>query len=130
MGWCPAALVSLHGEKVPLYPWLATLLVMMLQKKYLCRDYSKHFEFVPCLHGKLIFQLTSCTKGCRGRSSKKCLEFFFYRISGKYKKKEGINKNCTTAFSTLNVGFICEYKKLFWRLSFNLRLSFHVLYRT
>ena len=99
-------------------------------KNILCKDYSEHFAFAPCLHRKLIFQVTSCTKGCRGRSSKKFLKFFFYRTSGKFKKKEGINENCITAFNTLNLGFICEYKKLIWRLSFSLRLSFHVLYRT
>ena len=30
-GWCPAGSVLLHGEKVPLKPWLATLLLMMSQ---------------------------------------------------------------------------------------------------
>ena len=29
LGWCPAWSVLPHGEKVPLYPWLATLLVMV-----------------------------------------------------------------------------------------------------
>ena len=29
LGWCPAGPVLPHGEKVPLQPWLATLLVMV-----------------------------------------------------------------------------------------------------
>ena len=29
LGWCPAGPVLPHGEKVPLWPWLATLLVMV-----------------------------------------------------------------------------------------------------
>ena len=29
LGWCPAEPVLPHGEKVLLYPWLATLLVMV-----------------------------------------------------------------------------------------------------
>ena len=28
-GWCPLGTVLPHGEKVPLQPWLATLLVML-----------------------------------------------------------------------------------------------------
>ena len=35
LGWCPAGSVLPHGEKVPLYPWLATLLVMVSQQKCL-----------------------------------------------------------------------------------------------
>ena len=31
LGWCPAGPVLPHGEKVPLQPWLATLLVMVSQ---------------------------------------------------------------------------------------------------
>ena len=31
LGWCPVGPVLPHGEKVPLYPWLATLLVMVSQ---------------------------------------------------------------------------------------------------
>ena len=29
LGWCPAGPVLFHGEKVPIWPWLATLLVMV-----------------------------------------------------------------------------------------------------
>ena len=29
LGWCPAGQVLPHGEKVPLKPWLTTLLVMV-----------------------------------------------------------------------------------------------------
>ena len=29
LGWWPVGPVLPHGEKVPLYPWLATLLVMV-----------------------------------------------------------------------------------------------------
>ena len=31
LGWCPAGPVLHNGEKVPLLPWLATLLVMVSQ---------------------------------------------------------------------------------------------------
>ena len=31
LGWCPAGPVLPHGKKVPLQPWLATLLVMVSQ---------------------------------------------------------------------------------------------------
>ena len=31
LGWCPVGPVLPHGEKVPLKPWLATLLVMLSQ---------------------------------------------------------------------------------------------------
>ena len=31
LGWCPAGPVLSHGEKVPLQPWFATLLVMVSQ---------------------------------------------------------------------------------------------------
>ena len=31
LGWCPAGPVLPHEEKVPLKPWLATLLVMVSQ---------------------------------------------------------------------------------------------------
>ena len=31
LGWCPAGPVFTHGEKVPLKPWLATLLEMISQ---------------------------------------------------------------------------------------------------
>ena len=31
LAWCPARPVLPHGEKVPLQPWLATLLVMVLR---------------------------------------------------------------------------------------------------
>ena len=32
LDWCPARPVLPHGEKVPLYLWLATLLVMLSRK--------------------------------------------------------------------------------------------------
>ena len=35
LGWCPVGPVLPHGEKAPLQPWLATLLVMVSQWKCL-----------------------------------------------------------------------------------------------
>ena len=29
LGWCPAGSVLPHGEKVPLRPWMVTLIVMV-----------------------------------------------------------------------------------------------------
>ena len=31
LGWCPVESVLPHGEKVPLWPWFTTLLVMVSQ---------------------------------------------------------------------------------------------------
>ena len=46
LGWCPVGPVLPHGEKVPLYPWLATLLVMVTIKM----PYGVDVLHRPALH--------------------------------------------------------------------------------